>query len=402
MKKTIAAAVLVVFAVWFLYDQTGDFEFLRFDDHDYTFRCAFVRDGLSCANVAEAFSNATHAAVWMPATYISYMADISLFGPGMAPHHFVNVAIHSLNAVLLLLLLLALSRRCHSPPSMAPCLLAALFWALLLLWLRQGTLCRAAATLCCALACMSKPTAMCFPFLALAVESVASGRLPSRKSALLYLPCLALAAATGALAVYSQTHAEGYAVRELFSASLPWRILNAAVATGLSLFQLVVPVGIHLDYRAVPGRFPIDGAVGLSALALAAVLFAAAALKRHRDAARSTRLFALALFFSAALVPTLGIFGSFGEHARADRFLYLPMMAVSIALSLWRTRRPKTAAAAGSVVVLAALALSYPVVASYRNDHAAFSRALKFDPDHGEARLCAPGTTPPPSSPTPS
>ena len=411
MKKTIAAAVLVVFAVWFLYDQTGDFEFLRFDDHDYTFRCAFVRDGLSCANVAEAFSNATHAAVWMPATYISYMADISLFGPGMAPHHFVNVAIHSLNAVLLLLLLLALSRRCHSPPSMAPCLLAALFWALhpqraeavawiagrkellcgfftlagLLLWLRQGTLCRAAATLCCALACMSKPTAMCFPFLALAVESIASGRLPSRKSALLYLPCLALAAATGALAVYSQTHAEGYAVRELFSASLPWRILNAAVATGLSLFQLVVPVGIHLDYRAVPGRFPIDGAVGLSALALAAVLFAAAALKRHRDAARSTRLFALALFFSAALVPTLGIFGSFGEHARADRFLYLPMMAVSIALSLWRTRRPKTAAAAGSVVVLAALALSYPVVASYRNDHAAFSRALKFDPDHGRA-----------------
>lgn len=427
MKKSLTfAAFAILMAVWTLYDQTGDFEFLRFDDHDYTFRCTFVKDGLSAANVAQAFTNVRHAAVWMPATYISYMADISLFGPGMGAHHLVNVAIHSANAMLLLLLLLALSRRtgANAPP-VAMCAIAVLFWALhpqraeavawiagrkdllcglftlagLLAWLRGGHAGRFAATLCCALACMSKPTAMCFPFLAMALDAFVRGDAPtastpnsSRPSApgwmrtlLPYLPCLVLAAATGALAVYSQTHAEGYDVRPLFSASLPWRLLNAAVAVGLSLFQLVVPVGIHLDYRAVPGQFPLNGTLGLCSLAAAAALFAACILARPRDRARTVRLCALALFFIAPLAPTLGIFGSFGEHARADRFLYIPMMAAAIAVLMLRPRRQRIAWAAGAAAVVCAAALAYPVVASYRNDHTAFSRTLQCDPDHGRA-----------------
>ena len=101
MRKNLLALLLLVAAVLFLYCQTGEFEFLRFDDHDYTFRCPFVRDGLSLDNVAAAFSSLTHAAIWMPATYVTYMADISLFGPGMGPHHLVNAALHALNAVLL-------------------------------------------------------------------------------------------------------------------------------------------------------------------------------------------------------------------------------------------------------------------------------------------------------------
>ena len=101
MRKHLLPVLLLVAAVWFLYSQTGRFEFLRLDDHDYTFRCAFVKDGLSAANVKEAFANPRHAAIWMPATYISYMADITLFGPGMGPHHLVNVALHTLNALLL-------------------------------------------------------------------------------------------------------------------------------------------------------------------------------------------------------------------------------------------------------------------------------------------------------------
>ena len=424
-KRLIFAALAILLAVWTLYDQTGDFEFLRFDDHDYTFRCTFVKDGLSSANVAEAFTNVRHAAVWMPATYISYMADISLFGPGMGAHHLVNVAIHSANALLLLMLLIALARRMGADdPPVAICALAALFWAVhpqraeavawiagrkdllcgfftlagLLFWLRGGFFSRAGAWLCCALACMSKPTAMCFPFLAMALDAFVRGDAPtasasnaSRPSAhgwmhaiLPYLPCLVLAAATGALAVYSQTHAEGYDVRPLFSASLPWRLLNAAVAVGLSLFQLVVPVGIHLDYRAVPGQFPLNGTLGLCSLAAAVALFAMCLMKPC-GRVRVVRICALVLFFLAPLAPTLGIFGSFGEHARADRFLYMPMMAASLAVLMLPLRRLRVSYAIGAAAVIAVLALSYPLVASYRNDHTAFSRTLACDPDHGRA-----------------
>ena len=162
MRKHLLPVLLLVAAVWFLYSQTGRF--------------AFVKDGLSAANVKEAFANPRHAAIWMPATYISYMADITLFGPGMGPHHLVNVALHTLNALLLYALLLALLPRTADAPggtrAVASAALALLAWiagrkellcALFTLlglhcWLRPGRRWTLAATLCCALACMSKPS----------------------------------------------------------------------------------------------------------------------------------------------------------------------------------------------------------------------------------------------------
>ena len=422
MKKHLFAALLLVAVLGLLYLQTGGFEFLRFDDPTYTYRCPFVHDGLSAGNVLTAFTALAYEAIWMPVTSISYMLDITLFGPGPGPHHLVNVFIHALNALLLYLLLLRLVRA----PAVLPLLLATAFWALhpqrveavawiasrkellctlfvllgLLCWLRDrgaarlgDWIARAGAYLCCALACMSKPTAMCFPFLAFAVGWLANGRpLPDGadrrrmlvREGLRYLPLLVLSVATGALAVYSQTHAEGYAVRALFSASLPWRLLNAAVALGLYVFQAVLPVGVHLDYRAVPGHFPLHGVLGLSALLAVLVLCVLVVLRRRR-----APVLPLLLFFLAALAPTLGVFGSFGEHARADRFLYLPAVALSVLLAyaLARTagRTRKALAAVLASFVLLDLGMSLPVVASYRNDFTAFSRTLEQDPDHGRA-----------------
>ena len=473
-----AVSILLVLLVWALFRQTGDFEFLRLDDHDYTYRCAFVKDGLSWSNVREAFTNVRHGGIWMPATYISYMCDITLFGPGAGAHHLVNVGIHALNAVLLLWFLVALVKVATSAPlpskvaTSAAFLLTAL-WAVhpqraeavawiasrkellcatfilggLLCWLRVrrregwGWIPALVGTyVCFILACMSKPTAMCFPFLVLAVggirHSTTDDRQPAdiRQSAstsphftfytLHFTLFLLLAVATGALAVYSQTHPEGHAVRELFSASLPWRILNAAVAVGLYVFQMVIPVGVHLDYRAVPGGWPVQGALGLAVLVMlvaGAWWWCRRILRRAEQDQASDRagLFfmgAVILWFFASLGPTLGLFGSFGEHARADRFLYLPAMAVSIAgavlygahgaraLPVRPPRRgcPTTGTTgvspvAGLVVIVAVFfAVAYPIVASYRTDMTAFTRTLAVDPNNwralahvGEAKCAA-------------
>ena len=506
------ASLLLVGLVWALFGQTGSFEFLRFDDPDYTFNCAFVKDGLSWANVREAFTNVRHAAIWMPVTNISYMCTISLFGPGAGAHHLVSVAIHALNAVLLLWLLVALGQRASCPlrtrgsaslptldgraasprpprrarrarPTIVAFLLTA-FWALhpqraeavawiasrkellcatfilggLLCWLRArrregwGWIPALVGTYACfILACMSKPTAMCFPFLVLAVEGLlrVAGDIRQATGDKREATCderhttfsiinlslgLLIAAATGALAVYSQTHPEGHAELALFSAPLGWRILNAAVAVGLYLFQMFIPVGIHLDYRAVPGGWPVHGALGLVVLALMALGIAGAwwwlrrrARRRAGQKMESDRsaLFLMGgvlLWFFASLGPTLGIFGSFGEHARADRFLYLPAMALPIAaMLLWLvvlgqrascplwTRGsaslptgttgilPVAGLAGLGLVVAVFFAVAYPVVASYRTDMAAFKHTLEADPDNwralahvGEAK-CAEG-----------
>ena len=475
----VIASLLLVGLVWALFGQTGNFEFLRLDDPDYTFRCAFVKDGLSWANVREAFTNVRHGGIWMPVTNISYMCDISLFGPGAGAHHLVNVAIHALNAVLLLWLLVALVKVAASAtapaccrtlavipgsrgrsPSPSAALVAAFlltaFWALhpqrveavawiasrkellcttfvlggLLCWLRArvrtgyGWIPALVGTYACfILACMSKPTAMCFPFLVLAVEgmmvrgSVRQATGDRRKAtydirlSTFYIFNFALflliAAATGALAVYSQTHPEDYAVRALFSASFPWRILNAVVAVGLYIFQMVIPVGIHLDYRAVPGGWPVHGTLGLVVFVLVVLMIAGAWWMWRRQRFSAFWHVAWCIFwFGVALAPTLGIFGSFGEHARADRFLYLPAMALPIAVMMLLCcdkRDPPLGEAASrrfmgtmgllpvlglvclAVVVVVFFATAHPVVASYSNDMVAFKHTLSIDPDNWRA-----------------
>ena len=110
MKRLFLGAVILAALVGLLYAPTGSFGFLHLDDQDYTFLCPFVHDGLSWGNIKEAFTNLSHGGVWMPLTYISYMCDISLFGPGAGPHHLVNVALHMANTILLLALAWRLAR----------------------------------------------------------------------------------------------------------------------------------------------------------------------------------------------------------------------------------------------------------------------------------------------------
>ena len=449
---TFKSIIVLSLAILAIYAQTIGFGFLRFDDPDYTFACPFVKDGLSWKNVVEAFRNVRHGAVWMPLTWISYMADISLFGRGASGHHLVNVALHLANTLLLFRLVLngsnglkALKGLNDSRTSSASRIssqhfllksslfLATLFWALhpqrveavawiasrkellwaffaligLLAW-RSGK--SIAALACCALACMSKPTAMVFPLLAMVMGQQENATAHADPKPLRPLTALrplmalsfmfALSLATGALAIYSQTHPEGMAAKELFYASLGERLLNAATALGLYLAQMVVPVGIHLDYRAVPGGWPLHAGLGLSVFA-AALLGIVWLVWRQSSSSRISRTSSTSsesqtlrktcdsfatraiLFFLLALFPTLGLFGSFGEHARADRFLYVPAMAVPLFFNGLNGLKALKVLLWVLLVVFAFL--SFRIAATYRDDLSAFSRTLACDPFHWRA-----------------
>ncbi len=430
--------VVLVVVVVAIFARCGFFEFVRLDDHDYTFLCPFVKDGFSWRNLCEAFSNLRHAAIWMPLTYLSYMLGISAFGAGMAQHHLINVAIHAANAFLFFRLLLGLWGAEDSPRHRAAqvcAFVAAAFWALhplrvepvcwiagrkellcglfvllgLLAWNRRAWF---VGMLCCAAACLSKPTAMCFPFLAFAVE-LAFGSRPSsagRRSLVAavarYLPLLLMAAATGAIAVYSQTHADGYDVRRLYTAGFGLRLANSFTALGTYLFAHLIPLALHAD---VP--FPVGGVPWsrwLAALAGYAVVAVPLMSLLVRNVSRATIpnevnerwrtgivLLAVALFFLASVTPVLGLFGSFGREAYADRFTYIPSMAVSIALfqalklmgpGISRSRRfmARVKYPLG-VLVLVLMAITWRQVGYWRNDYTLFSRVLECDDVHARA-----------------
>ena len=371
--------------------RTAAFSSIGLDDAAYTFRNPFVAWGLSLPNVVEAFANLRHGGIWMPITYISYMADASFCRvtgfPLIAWMHFINVLLHCGNALLLGKLLCGLFETRYGEergPSVRPAVLlfAVLLWALhplraepvawiacrkellwslftlagLICWIKALVLFSSSANhqapttnhhlpatiLFCLLACLSKPTAMCFPLLALLV----AWRKKEKCNAMI-IPLFLIAALTGVVAAYSQTHVAGQEVGTLYAAPLVHRLVNALSAIGFYVRTTFWPVGLHIDCRAVPVLWPLDAGWNFLALGLAVV--AMVALKRsnliHPPASssdpKSKRLnafnsnaFFIVSWFLLALLPTLGLFGSFGVEAHADRFTYLPSMAFSF-LIVW-------------------------------------------------------------------
>ena len=465
-RRHTAYVLLLAAGIAAIYAQTAAFEYVRLDDPDYTFNCAFVRGGLSAANIREAFSNFRHGGIWMPATYISYMADITLFGPGPGPHHVVSVVFHAANAALLYFLLLGLLRppeqtnerineqtnkRTNGGSARAfAAFAAAAFWAwhplrvesvawiasrkdvvfcfFLLLglhfWLRcikhnggastpcepqakaampkgcvnrpypLSIICYLLSVICSALACLSKPTAMVFAFPALAVELVARRGLRARHL-LKYLPLLAIGAATGLVAMYSERFPEEVDQVLGNNGSFAWRSLNALVSSGLYLWNTALPSGLHIVYGPRVGARPDFCALGLAALLASSAAWALllARARRRGDGEAARFLIASAVWAAAAIAPCLGVVASFGHHAWADRFSYLPAMAVSLLLALVLRRALNPAAKRPyllsvicyplSVICLAAYGqYAFRTAGTFRDDFTVWSRAVECDPNH--------------------
>lgn len=415
-------AALLVGAVFLVYAQTFGFEALQLDDACYTTICPFVSSGFNWQNVKTAFTgDFSWAGIWMPLTSVTYMLTISLFGPSAGAHHAVNVVFHALNAVLFFGLLVRLIAKVRADASSDRSALliaftAAALWALHPLrvesvaWIASrkdtvftfftliGLLCWNGsrwflAWVAMALACLSKPTAVCFPFLAMTVEFVGTrsfGRFDCRAALRLigrYLPCFLIALATGLVATYSQHHMQYGEDLPLFSQPLPWRALNAAVSLGMQLCHAACPVGLTYFYRPMPGQLPLHAATGLVSLAVACLLLTAVWVKSKCPLRQ--KVFWTALWFAASLGPTLGLFASFGRQAFADRFTYVPMMAFSILIAT--TDWGRFAKGAGAALVAATLAfagVSAWYAGTFRDNITVHERVIECDPEDPEAVRC--------------
>jgi len=94
----LALAVFVVFA------RVVGFKFLTLDDGLYVYENAYVTQGLTAPGLLWALTS-VHANYWLPLTFISFMMDATLFGPGPAGFHLTNLLLHVANVVLLYLVL---------------------------------------------------------------------------------------------------------------------------------------------------------------------------------------------------------------------------------------------------------------------------------------------------------
>jgi len=74
----------------------------EYDDYQYVTRNQAVLSGLTWAGLRWAFTSVGYAFNWHPLTWLSHMADVSLFGLDPRGHHLVSLALHTLNSLLLL------------------------------------------------------------------------------------------------------------------------------------------------------------------------------------------------------------------------------------------------------------------------------------------------------------
>jgi tetratricopeptide (TPR) repeat protein len=399
---------LLALATLAIYAQTAAHGYVAYDDDQYVYQNPWVKAGLTASNIAWAFTTFFYAN-WHPLTWISYMLDFSLFGGNPGLQHLVNVAFHLASA---LLLFLALDRMTHQPWRCA--LVAAIFavhplhvesvaWIserkdvlstffemlALLLYIRYtrrpGVRSYLSAAVAFGLSLLAKPMAVTFPFVLLLLDYWPLRRIewplkaaPVRRLLVEKTPLLAMAAAASVLTFMAQ---RGFgAMVSLTRLPLPERIANAALACVDYMEKAFWPVDLAVLY---PARPPAPVAVATAVLILVALTVVAWRWVKQRP------YFAVGwLWYLGMLVPVIGLV-QVGVQAMADRYTYVPMVGLSIAL-IWTVAdfvenraALRTAAAAVAVLALAAFTgAAYRQAAYWKNSRTLFEHTLAVTRDN--------------------
>jgi protein O-mannosyl-transferase len=233
---------------------------------------------------------------------------------------------------------------------------------------------------------LAKPMLVVLPPLLLLLDWWPLGRIgrpgaapgEARRAVVEKAPLFALALLSGVVTLAAQSRVGAVASLRVFS--LPVRVGNALLSCVAYLGDLFLPRDLMVFYPHPAGAMPW-GRVGLAVLALAAITFLALRVRRGAPYAAVGWL-----WYLTALLPVIGLVQA-GSQARADRYLSLPLVGISLAV-VWsaadlarrspRFRVPSALAAAAAVVLLALSA--HRQAGHWRDSGALWEHALSVDP----------------------
>lgn len=386
-----------------------------FDDHQYIVENVRIHTGLTAPGVRWAFTT-THASNWHPLAWISHMLDVTLYGPKPAGHRLTSVLIHSLSTVLLFLALVRMTGSLWRSAFVAALfglhplrvesvawiaerkdVLCAFFWVLTMICyaaysLRPNLVRYALVVLAFAAALMSKPMAVTLPVVLLMLDFWPLDRvkLGYRRLLVEKLPLLAMSAVSAALTVHAQ-HSTGAVVG---AASLPvsLRLPNAILSYLVYIRKMFWPSDLAVYYTHPLHSIPVWQVIA-SATALIAVTYIAVKLAR-----KAPYLTLGWLWYLVTLLPVIGLV-QVGKQAMADRYTYIPLIGLFVAVGWGLAEAVKTGRAAvrallpaAAVVVVGLCAFQTSVqLAHWRDEVTLFSHALRVTQDnwmahHGLAR----------------
>jgi tetratricopeptide (TPR) repeat protein len=396
-----------------VYAQCVTFDFINFDDTDYVRENRMVLEGLSLDGVRWAFST-SHAANWHPLTWLSLMADVSLFGTGPAGLHATNVALHTAN-VLLLFWLLSAATGALGPSAFVAAIFAvhplhaesvawiverkdvlSTFFGLFALgaygryvrgrsWTWYGAL-----LVCYAFSLMAKQMLVTLPILLLLLDYWPLQRIRPgtnrrgggwRPLLVEKIPLVLLAA--GASVTVFLVQQRGGAVAQLTEVSLGDRLANAIYSCFMYVYATFLPIHLAFFYprpRTGYEWFVIAGAV---------VLLAGISVWAVRERERRPFLLTGWGWYLVALLPVIGLI-QIGDQARADRYTYVPQIGLLVMLA-WGAESIPIAPIRqmlrwfAPVLVLAAAVLGWFQVATWRDSRSLAEQALSATKENAKA-----------------
>ena len=422
---TLLAALALVYLVAAVFFSIGGFEFIEGDVSAQVIHNPYVR-GLTARNLKHIFSSRSVTSYY-PVRTLTYAINYHFWGPGAASFKVTNALLHLANVLLVFWLVLRLYHAggdVRSPGrwwdasvaafaagvfAVHPVVVEAVTWVPgreeLLMTLgalgcfhlhltaqrlgergnnaRRALFCHVGAALCCAAACLSNVLAVVIPLLITAWDLLSLPRPRFWK----ILRATAALWVIGAVTVVVKLLGESWSFMPeqpgWFSAE---RLMLALNVYWLNLKSLVWPRGLTFSYGWLTPESFLDAEVILGGVALCLTLAILWKLRR-----RPLVLFGL-LWFVIALGPTAQIMP---HHIhRADRFLYLPLVGLAVALAMalrplgnaLRGRARLTAAiAAGLSGLFLLVTLSAGQVQTWRNEITLWEHCVGVVPGNGDA-----------------
>ncbi len=409
-RAPIWVSIILIIAAAAPYVQTLGFDFVNFDDNAYLTDNQIVQAGLTWKGVQYAFST-FDTGNWHPLTWLSHMADVTIWGFWAGGHHLTNLLIHVANTLLLFAvfrlmttavwrsMLVAILFAVHPLHVESVAWIAerkdvlSTFFGLLAMlayarYVRTPSLQRyMMIVLPFAVSLLCKPmmvTLPCvyllldfWPLKRLTIGATSTGRVAYSRLILEKIPLLMCSIAISAIAVFSQHSAKAMSSLEAFSLST--RAANALVSYAMYLQKLFVPINLAVFYPH-PGTWG-QSEVMYSSVILVVISVLVLSLWRSRP-----WLTVGWLLFLGMLVPVIGLV-QVGMQSMADRYMYFPAVGIFIMIA-WSIPNPQDMFGRASVTALTslcvlALAITATVQAScWKDSRALFLQAIAVNPNN--------------------
>ncbi|MDH7481125.1 MAG: tetratricopeptide repeat protein [Armatimonadota bacterium] len=335
-------------------------DFVVYDDDKYVTHNEHIKAGLTLEGLAWAFT-AFHAANWHPLTWISHMADCSVYDMKPWGHHLTSLLLHVANVLLLFHILKLMTGSTWRTALVAALfgvhplhvesvawiserkdVLSTFFWLITMWAYYRYSRCPKVGSyipvvLFFALGLMSKPMLVTLPFVLLLLDWWPLGRISLKSYSLVFkpgsivrqllnekIPLFALAVASSIVTFIAQK--EGGAVGTLMEIPLDMRIGNAFLSYIRYIGKMIWPRPLVVFYPHSIHGLPIWWVIFASILFLAITWLVIKQM--HQRPYMGVGWF----WYIGTLVPVIGII-QVGSQAMADRYTYIPLIGIFIMLA---------------------------------------------------------------------